>query len=639
VVIAEVIPEPYRPSELEAVARLILQDQRVRVVPGAWWSYYPERAEVSYPANLLDQWPAPRSLGALCHEIGEVLFSGSAAIPIFQEFATWAAAQSCERASADLLLNAINDLRVNRSYLERFPGSRRYFSALYRDAALIPKDDLRHRPPGTGVLPHHAYIDALTARWAVEALGVDGRGYLQPDDRIRRAVARSWPALRRAEAATSLGELAELVRAEVFPIYLDLLEASYEEIRRAERQRQDEAEPPPTELDESAEDEGGDGDLPPEDLRALVRGSPADDGPPVAWVLLPDAGSPEVADEPNGAPRAAPAAPPDETRPPRTNGSHWTGGVVQKFRRVGRRGHTAQAYEEFNYVDAVRRLKPQIDAVLYGASGRDGLIAILNRRRFGMQDPWRRPRRRRRGDSGDIDADHPENLVLAPATAFLKGQRRPRDDSQKDFAHAILLDVSGSVVQRGYRSRKFDQLIDTLVVFCEIHQRLKVPFELIAFSDTYAVARSFDECQYESLRIDPSSAYVVKDFSYVVREMYAAEHGETHESPALDRAIADLGQQRGLKTIFVVTDGISSEGALLTERLVEIEQRNQYQPARERLMVLAFGLGLAEREFNASYQPEIDGQVIQCSAGRLVPNVEALPTIVCDAVDRRIRGA
>ena len=44
-------------------------------------------------------------------------------------------------------------------------------------------------------------------------------------------------------------------------------------------------------------------------------------------------------------------------------------------------------------------------------------------------------------------------------------------------------------------------------------------------------------------------------------------------------------------------------------------------------------------EFNASYQPEIDGQPIQCSAGKLVPNLEALPTIVCDAVDLRIRTA
>jgi hypothetical protein len=56
-------------------------------------------------------------------------------------------------------------------------------------------------------------------------------------------------------------------------------------------------------------------------------------------------------------------------------------------------------------------------------------------------------------------------------------------------------------------------------------------------------------------------------------------------------------------------------------------------------MVLAFGIGLAEAEFDASYSPEVDGQVIQCSAGRLVPNVEALPAIVCEAVDRRIRSA
>jgi hypothetical protein len=56
-------------------------------------------------------------------------------------------------------------------------------------------------------------------------------------------------------------------------------------------------------------------------------------------------------------------------------------------------------------------------------------------------------------------------------------------------------------------------------------------------------------------------------------------------------------------------------------------------------MVLAFGLGLAEIEFNLSYAPDVDGQAIQCSSGRLVPNLEALPTIVCDAVDLRIRTA
>ncbi len=644
-VVADVASAPYGASELEAVARLLLRDERVRVVPGGWWSYYPERGEVVYPPNLLTEWPASRALGALCHEVAEVLFSGREAVGVFERFTAQAGELRCPPPSAQLLLNAINDLRINRLYLEQFPGSRRYFRALYRSATLVPKDDLRagdlaiHRGrPTPRPLPHHLFVDALTVRWAATLAPTTEPGGAVEDERVRRALARCWPAVERAIAAADLADLAEIVRQDVLPVYAELVEASADDLRRTVAE---ESEPePPSPSDEPDEEETS-GDEPPPDLRSLLRGNPIDEGPSESWVILPGDEPPSADDEPSR--RATPAPPsarPAEPRAPSINGSSWTGGVVQKFRRLGgRRSHAVSPYEEFNYLEAERRLRPQIDALLYGAPGRDGLIAILNRRRFGTLDPWRRPRRRRRGDSGEIDADHPENLLLAPAVAFLKGQRQRRDDSQKDFANAILLDVSGSIVQRGYRSRKFDQLVDTLVVFCEIHQRLKLPYELIAFSDRYAVLRSFDECHYDNLHIDPTSAYVVKDFSYVVREMYHAEHGETHETPALERAIADLRGQRGLKTIFVVTDGISSDRPLLTDRLLEIEQRNQVVPPGERLMVLAFGLGLAEAEFNASYQPEIDGQPIQCSAGRLVPNLEALPTIVCDAVDRRIRTA
>ncbi|MGH2460343.1 MAG: vWA domain-containing protein, partial [Chloroflexota bacterium] len=334
-----------------------------------------------------------------------------------------------------------------------------------------------------------------------------------------------------------------------------------------------------------------------------------------------------------------PVTPVDGVAPPRDTPTRWTGGIVQRFRRLGHRGRGAPTYEDFNYIEAVHRLGPQIDALLNGSAGRDGLIAILNRRRFGTFDPWRRPRRWRKGDSGEVDPDRPENLIIAPATAFLKGRRQPRDDSQKDFANVVLLDVSGSVVQRGYRSRKFDQLIDTMVVFCEIHERLKLPYELVAFSDRHTVLRGFDDCHFQSLQIDPTSSYVPKDLSYVVHEMYQAEHAETQEAPCLDRAIADLGEQRGLKTVFMITDGISSDRQALTERLVEIERRNQVVPRNQRLMLLAFGVGLAEDEFRLSYQPRVDDQPIQCSTGQLVRTVEALPTIVCDSVDRRIRTA
>jgi hypothetical protein len=566
------------------------------------------------------------------------MYSGTEAVAVVAQFVETAGHAGCEPRTALLLFNVINDLRVNRRYLQDFPGSQRYFAEVYRTSGLVPQDDLPNRGTRSTPLPHHVFLDVLTLRWADQALRGDVKATRGRDDeRVRRAVDRCWPAVVQAIATDDLTAAAQVIQERIVASYVDLVQASIEQIRRAtaESASDVESDPPPGDEEDQIE-----GELP-DDLRQLIRGSPADDSPAESWVLIPgESDQSEDEAEETSAARPAPVAPNGETRPPTPPPqTRWTGGIVQKFRRLGRRSHTTSVYEDFNYVEAVRRLQPQIDALLQGGPDRDGLIAILNRRRFGTLDPFRRPRRRRRGDSGDIDADRPENLRLAPAVAFLKGQRQTRDDSQKDFAHAILLDVSGSVVQTGYRSRKFDQLIDTFVVFCEIHQRLKLPFELVVFSDKFTVARRFEDSRYDNLAIAPNSSYVVQDLTYVVLDMYRAEHGETHETPALDRAVADLSQERGLKTIFVVTDGISSDRSLLTERLVEIEHRNAYVPPRERLMVLAFGLGLAEDEFNLSYAPDVDGQAIQCSSGKLVPNLEALPTIVCDAVDLRIRTA
>ena len=625
-------PIAYEPSEIEAVARLLLQDQRVRVVPGAWWSYYPERSEVAYPPNLLAEWPGPRSIGALCHEIAEVLFSGTRAIRIVEQFTGWASAHGCDARSASLLLNVVNDLRVNRLYLQQFPGSRPYFASLYQGLSLVPKNDVSLSRRKVGPLPHHVLLDGLTTRWAGELVNEPVPAVA--DDRVRRALNRIWPHIREALDCDDLADLSEIVKSHIFPTYFALLQASLEELRRAEVEPIDETElnsPVDTDEDETVDDSTL------ERTPGMLQGSPFDDEPAEAWVFI----QPEQPEEPEERPvTPAPAAPTaNGTAHPLPPSAQGSGGITFRYRRGGRRGRTAPTYEEISYVEAAQRLGPQIDALLNGSAERDGLIAILNRRRFGTIDPWRRPHRRRRGDSGDIDSDHPENLIIDPSIAFLKGQHQARDDSQKDFAHAILLDVSGSVVQFGYESRKFDQLIDTTVVFCEIHRRLKIPFELIAFSEEATVIHSFADCQYDNNQIDPTSSYVVKDLGYLVRDMYRAEHGETHETTALRRAIADLSEQRGLKTIFVVTDGISSERPALTAQLIEIEQRNQVVPANESLMVLAFGLGLAEEEFNASYQPEWEDSPIRCASGQLVKTIESLPTIVCDTVDWRIRTA
>ena len=420
--------------------------------------------------------------------------------------------------------------------------------------------------------------------------------------------------------------------ADVLPAYADLLRRDRDE----ERNQPPDAEPedvvPPP-------DDGSDAETLSDEERKFLEHT-AVPRPVEAWVVLHD----EAAEPEREPERSKPPAVPTSARPierdPTTPGpsATWIDGIVQRFRRAGRRTDSGRVYEEFNYVLAVRRLQPQIDAILYGSDGRDGLIGILNRRRFGTLDPWRRPRRRRRGDSGEIDADHPENLFLAPATAFLKGPRQRRDDSQKDFAHAILLDVSGSMTQHGYRSRKFDQLIDTLVVFCEIHQRLKLPYELIAFSDRPTVLRSFAECHYDNLQINPASAYVVADFSYVVREMYRLDHGETHETPALERAIADLGEQAGLETLFVVTDGISSERS--ADGATSRDRAAQSGSPRSRR---ADGRGIWARsggkEFGLSRTDHAGWRTGALLLGPISSHDRRPAGIVCEAVNWRIRTA
>jgi hypothetical protein len=308
--------------------------------------------------------------------------------------------------------------------------------------------------------------------------------------------------------------------------------------------------------------------------------------------------------------------------------------VIQRIRRFKPRG--GPDYEQFDYVRKVRELEPLIDATVEGRGAAPGLRQILTLRRFGTADPFRRPRRFRRGDTGEIDEDRPENLLVEPSIAFLKGVRQQRQDSLKDFANAIMLDISGSVVQRGYPSRKFDQVVETAVLFIEIHERLKLPYEVVAFSEEPRVMRSFQETAYDSMRMDPTSSYVVKDFSYLVREMYALDHGETQEARAIHQAVGEITPQPGLKTILMVTDGISSDRPALVDALMGIEERNQIRAPRERLGLLAFGVGLAEGEFKASYEPVVDGAPVACSRGMLVPKIDALPDIICRAVERRI---
>ena len=450
------------------------------------------------------------------------------------------------------------------------------------------------------------------------------------------------PAVVRAFQTDSLETTAAILLESVLPTYVYLF-AQSQEIMKADA----EARSQPAE-DESRRDISNDADADSDDAASSATDSnnaEDDTGPDAepdeAWVIIrepKEKGQGEVAERPSTPPKPANPIPAGEkVQSSARRAASWSGGTIFRFHRLNRRSRTD--YENFDYLGAVKNLEPQIDAVINGTEGSNGLAAILNTRRFGSADPWRRPRRSLRGETGEIDFDHPENLLINPDIAFLRGVKRRRDDGQKDFANVILLDVSGSVVQYGYESKKFAQLVETLVIFCEIHERLKLPYQLMAFSEQATVLRSFAECRYEHLHLDPTSAYVPNDSSHLVRNLYTTEHAETLEARAIDLALTDVSRQRGLKTILMVTDGISSDRDALVRVLHTVEERNAVSPANEAVMLLAFGLGLSQTEFKASYEPVVGNRQLRCSKGQLVPNIGALPAIVCNVIESRIRSA
>ena len=629
------------PGEVEAITRLILRDEPIRIEPGKWWGYNPNEAILSYPRTLLAAWPSAKVLGAVCHEIAEVYHSGRAGVEVFYEFARAGEAAGVDPKAAVLLMNAVNDLRVNRLYMNEFAGSRPFFAALYADQqSLDPKDDVERRQPGSMELPHHQYLNALTHRWA----GSIWPSQPKPDwpESINRALAHTWPAVVRAFETDSLETTAAILLESVLPTYVYLF-AQSQEIMKADAETESQPAEEESRLDIS-KDPHADAD------DAADSATDSNDGedetgrdaePEEAWVIIrePKEKRPgEEAERPPTPPKpAAPLPTGEKVEPSARRAASWSGGSILRFHRLNRKPRID--YENFDYLGAVKNLEPQIDAVINGTEGSNGLAAILNTRRFGSADPWRRPRRSLRGETGEIDFDHPENLLINPDIAFLRGVKRRRDDGQKDFANAILLDVSGSVIQYGYESKKFAQLVETLVIFCEIHERLKLPYQLMAFSERATVLRSFAECRYEHLHLDPTSAYVPKDSSHLVRELYTTEHAETLEARSIELALTDVSRQRGLKTILMVTDGISSDRDALVRVLHTVEERNAVSPANEAVMLLAFGLGLSQTEFKASYEPVVGNRRLRCSKGQLVPNIGALPAIVCREVEGRIRSA
>ncbi len=623
------------PSELETVARMILGHDQLRVLPGSWWSYIPREQLITYPAQLLGEWPTARLVGAICHETAEARFTGSRGSSQVGRWLRGQSQQGLPARTAMLLVNTINDMRVNRMYLDRYPGSQPFFRELYRDVPnLDPRDDhAGDLPEALARLPHHLFVNALTDRWATENWG-DREAAEDTPDEVRKATRKLWSAVERAADCDDIQEMLDVICKKVVPGYRQLVEMApipASDDGGDDPELIDQSEGTGQQIDDSNLDDrpdddeenvtGIEGDI--ERARAAQAGGRGD-GRQKAGSQLRRFGARGMTPGRRGPPSAA-----------ELGGDHWETSLVQQMRD---KDEERIDYTRFDYRLAVSILDEQIKKTIDGDGRRPGLKAIMDRRRHGMNEALRRPRKQRTGDQGEIDVAHPERLLTDPVTAFLKGVRVPREDRQRDFASAVLLDISGSMVQKGYPTRKFDRLVETAMLFIEIHERLQIPFEVFGFSSTVTPLWSFAECRWPRGMME-ERAYKPRDHSEAFRRLYELDHKDTDDAGALRTAIERCQTQAGLKSIFVITDGISSNPSELRRVLMDLDRGNRGKAEGERIKVLAFGVGVVKSEFQLAYQPRQFGKILNSCTGVVVENMTRVPGLVRDAVDERIRLA
>ncbi len=642
-------------EQFELAGRLIMSDLPVRLEAGPWWAYRPAQEVVDYPRALLSEWPPELMVAGLAHEAAEVRFTGKAGAMATARWIERHANAAVSAAALTLLVNVVNDMRVNRLHMARYPGIGQLFKRLYgRGVELEPMSDMQGIRDTGGAPLHHQFLDAHIHAWT-ERQWPGSRAAPVLDRPAAAAFEATLEAVERAAGRAQVSGLLDELTDGVLPAYRSLVMAEQE----ARRQAAERAHPKTR-----APDDSDPGETPPENesetaserepgALAGTEGASADSDEPAEQEQEMPGGmaQPLQSRRRDGAP-AAPADrnPASITQGQRrrwsrrqvrdrvlsSTGESWHPGLISYLRK----GRGPQIdYEAFDYLAAVRKLDPLIRESIHGSGRRRGLAEIMDRRRHGAVDPWRRPRKQRRGDTGEIDLEHPERLVTDPASAFLRGVRVAREDRQRDFASAILLDISGSMVQRGFPTKKFDRLVEAAVMFIEIHERLRIPYAVLSFSAEAVVHWRFEQSVWTAAGIPSEAAYRPRDHSQIVRTIYKLDHRETDDAGAMRRALTHIQPQSGLKSVIVITDGISSDPAQLRRVLTDLDRRNRNGPSGQATKVLAFGVGVLRTEFERAYMPRIDGRPLGACFGEIVHDSQLLPTLIRNAVDQRIRAA
>lgn len=640
---------PLSQTQFQGAAHLLVRDLALELQSGSTWSYDPKHNSITYDTKAIDRWPWARAIAALSHEAARARFTGMSGADSIERWLDRSTTPLLTRSGLTALVQSVDALRTDHLQMARYPGVSDLMRWLYVELA-----DASANEEVSGTIATK-FILGLQRAWIKETWP-DVLVSLSFEPMVNEAVGEALPAILTAVRHRHVDLMLEDLAKHLLPVY--------ERLSMADQTRAEAAASGP--LAPDLHDPGKSvGTTKRPGPKTAVPTQKAPDGSTTSSETQRPLPDDERGDDPG--PEEPGTRPPGlmaDTKPSRKlrNSVHSSThrparsrqgpGVASEHEAAPSKSSAARVeqtpaplpkppidYEAFDYPSAVRRLDPLIRSTLEGDERRLGLAELMSRRRHGTFDPWRRPRTQRRGDRGEIDSEHPEYLLTDPSQAFVRGVRTPRADQQRDFANAILLDISGSMVQRGFPTRKFNRLVDSAVIFMEIHERLRIPYSVLSFSTTPVVHWRFDQNTWPGGRADGPNGRRPRDHSEIFRSMYSLEHRDTNDALALNLAISETRGNPGLKSVLVITDGISSDPAELRQLVEDLDRRNQAAPVTEQLKILAFGIGVLREEFAASYTQPNHTQARRSCLGVVVRDVAELPQLIGDAVAERLRTA
>jgi uncharacterized protein with von Willebrand factor type A (vWA) domain len=202
----------------------------VIVEPGVEWAYNFHTRTIYYPADKLLSEEFKYSVAKVFHELGHWIMSKIVDDKFFFSSET-----------KRLLLNGVDDPRVNNGQIERYKGLKEnYIDPLYKELVFIKEKQGEYVYDPLEVLPHEQYILGLIYRWA---MGRDNPAI--KDEDVLQAINQSWADYKKIIEIYPKGkepsedEILEMnkivqrkVREKLWPIYEKLIKKSMQMIEQ-----------------------------------------------------------------------------------------------------------------------------------------------------------------------------------------------------------------------------------------------------------------------------------------------------------------------------------------------------------------------------------------------------------------------